>query len=132
MEVDGRNTAHANPSEGDAQVLVQQAVEVAFQQEAVHLAPVYGIVDDDGIDVSDTTSDPIAQMLVDAAHQMNHTERSGNRETEVDVSASLAALVDSRSPACEYKPRLFLALDLRSQNDASRHRLAARRRRAVC
>ena len=75
---------------------------------------------DEELGVSGDTEDPMAELLVEAAHDMLHKERSGSIETEVDVGYSIGALFD---PDCsvvkQHKPRLFIAVDLRSGSEAS-------------
>ena len=74
-------------------------------------------VDEDDESVSAVDSDPLAEMIVDAAERMTHAERVGSMEVEIEPTASLAALFDAHSPTAKsYKPRLFFAIDLRSQD----------------
>ena len=70
--------------------------------------------------VSENTEDPMAELLIDAARDMFHTERTGSIQTEVDVGSSIGALFDpNSSEAKAYKPRLFIAVDLRSGDEAT-------------
>lgn len=69
-------------------------------------------------EVEAASDDPLAEMLVEGAEALRHTEPSGAGEYDIEPTASLAALFDGNSNVAKsLKPKLHLAYDLRT--DAS-------------
>ena len=66
-------------------------------------------------EVEAASDDPLAEMLVEGAEALRHTERSGSGEYDIEPAASLAALFDADSSVAKsLKPKLHLAYDLRT------------------
>ena len=66
--------------------------------------------DDESVTPNENSDDPLGEEIVEAAEDLEHTERSGGVETTVSVTDSLAALFDSSSAGAKLlKPRLFVA-----------------------
>ena len=71
--------------------------------------------EDESVTPNEDGDDPLGEELVDAAEDLEHTERSGGVETSVSVTDSIAALFDSTSgEAKALKPRLFIAWSVTS------------------
>ena len=66
--------------------------------------------EEENVAVAEGAEDDLAEAIVEAAESLSHTERVGNREVDVNPTASLAALFDSTPEARALKPKLFLAL----------------------
>ena len=74
-------------------------------------------VDEEDETVTATDNDPLSEMIVHAARRMAHTERSGSTEVDIEPVASLSALFDANSSTAKsYKPRLYIAIDLRGKD----------------
>ena len=80
------------------------------------------VTEDEELEANEESEDALAELLVEAAHELRFEEEVGARVVEVDAAASVAALFDPEcSTAKAYKPLLFLAIDVRSGgSDGSR------------
>ena len=66
--------------------------------------------DDESVTPNKESDDPLGEEIVEAAENLEHTERSGSVEISVSVTDSLAALFDTSSQEAKaLKPRLFIA-----------------------
>ena len=73
------------------------------------------VTEGDELEANEESEDALAELLVEAAHELRFEEEVGQRVVEVDAAASVAALFDPEcSTAKAYKPLLFLAIDVRS------------------
>ena len=79
------------------------------------------VTEDEELEANEESEDALAELLVEAAHELRFEEEVGARVVEVDAAASVAALFDPEcSTAKAYKPLLFLAIDVRSPAGSGR------------
>ena len=75
------------------------------------------VVTQDGESVvpNESSDDPLAQLLCDAAKSLGSTQKVGKSEISIEPSGSLASLWDKHSQSARaLHPRLFLAYDLQA------------------
>ena len=70
------------------------------------------------VSANEESTDPLAQLLVEAASSMAFSEETSSHVMDVDASASLAALFDGDA-AKSLKPRLFVAISVRATSSSS-------------